>query len=197
MKPEVHIYLIAAVTLAVGCGEIDFDPQLSRAKESPAYASRQVSPPSSHQQAKPKNEETVQSPKTPEEPPAKAVKPAPAPVTPSPDKSLEDPVEKPSTLQPDALPEISKTSPIGAKTKETKETKKTKEDTLKLISDDPDKNLEVLNTALGRWIAEKGAMPERLEQLVMEQYLPMLPMEPIGKRFAIDPDKKIIILVGQ
>ena len=51
--------------------------------------------------------------------------------------------------------------------------------------------------ALKRWIAEKNVLPERLEQLVMEEYLPMLPMEPIGKKFAIDTDKKVIILVGQ
>ena len=51
--------------------------------------------------------------------------------------------------------------------------------------------------ALERWIAEKDVLPERLEQLVMEEYLPMLPMEPIGKRFTIDPDKKVIILVGK
>ncbi|MDP6034612.1 MAG: hypothetical protein QGG55_01075, partial [Verrucomicrobiota bacterium] len=78
-----------------------------------------------------------------------------------------------------------------------KESQETKENTLKLISDDPDKNLEVLNMALERWIAEKDVLPERLEQLVMEEYLPMLPMEPIGKRFTIDPDKKVIILVGK
>ena len=51
--------------------------------------------------------------------------------------------------------------------------------------------------ALELWITEKGTLPERLEQLVMEEYLPMLPMEPIGKRFAIDKDKRVIILVGQ
>jgi len=69
--------------------------------------------------------------------------------------------------------------------------------TLKLINDNPDKNLEVLNMALKRWIAEKGALPERLEQLVMEEYLPMLPMEPTGKRFTIDRVKKVIILVDK
>ena len=128
---------------------------------------------------------------TPEVLPAKIIKPAPAPVTPNSEKSPKESVKNPPTPEPVALPEIPKTSPPAAVSQETKE------DTFKLISDDPEKNLEVLNMALERWIAEKGALPDRLEQLVMEEYLPMLPMEPIGKRFTIDLDKKVIILVGK
>lgn len=65
----------------------------------------------------------------------------------------------------------------------------------KLISDNPEDNLEVLNMALERWIEKKGELPERLEQLVMEEFLPMLPMEPVGKTFAIDRNAKLVVLV--
>ncbi|MEC8927855.1 MAG: hypothetical protein VX705_01460, partial [Verrucomicrobiota bacterium] len=182
--------LIAALALAIGCAEMDFDPQFSQAEEPPAYASRKV-PPSISPQSKPGSTETENLFETPEVPPTKVIKPAPAPVTPNSGKSPRGTVKNPPTSEPEALPEITKTSPTDVESQESKE------DTLKLISDDPDKNLEVLNMALKRWIAEKGVLPERLEQLVMEEYLPMLPMEPIGKRFTIDPDKKIVILVGK
>ncbi|SVC08433.1 uncharacterized protein METZ01_LOCUS261287 [marine metagenome] len=190
MKSKRYFCLIAAVVLAVGCGEMDFDPQLSQSEKSPAYASRKAPTPVSPQ-AKPESTATENVPKVPEVPPTKVIKPAPAPVTPNSEKSPRELVKNQSTPEPVALPEIPKTSPPDAESQETKE------NTLKLISDDPDKNLEVLNMALERWIEEKGALPERLEQLVMEEYLPMLPMEPIGKRFTIDPDKKVIILVGK
>jgi hypothetical protein len=205
MKVKWPFCLIVAVALAFGCGEMGFDPQLSQAEESPAYASRKAPTPVSPQ-AKPESTVGENLPKVPEVPPARVVKPAPAPVTPSSEKSPKGTVKNPSTPEPVALPEIPKTLPPDVESeenkelqenKENKELQETKEDTLKLISDDPDKNLEVLNMALERWITEKGTLPERLEQLVMEEYLPMLPMEPIGKRFTIDTDKRIIILVGQ
>ncbi len=63
-----------------------------------------------------------------------------------------------------------------------------------LISDNPADNLEVLNAALIRWLATKGDLPERIEQLVMESFLPMLPMEPLGKTFSIDRAAKRIVL---
>ena len=204
MKLKWHSCLIVAGALAFGCGEMGFDPQLSQAEESSAYASRKAPTPVSPQ-AKPKSTATENLPKVPEVPPTKAIKPAPAPVTPNSSES----VGSPYTSEPVALPEIPKTLPPDVESeenkelqenkenKENKELQETKEDTLKLISDDPDKNLEVLNMALERWITEKGTLPERLEQLVMEEYLPMLPMEPIGKRFTIDTDKRVIIIVGQ
>ena len=190
MKSKRHFCLIAAVALTVGCGEMDFDPQLSQAEEPPAYASRQAPTPVSPQ-AKPENTAAENPSGTLEAPPTQVIKPAPAPVSPNSEESPKDSVENLSTPDPAALPEIPETKPPAGEPKETKE------DTLKLISDDPEKNLEVLNMALERWIAEKSVLPERLEQLVMEEYLPMLPMDPIGKRFAIDREKKIIILVRQ
>jgi len=67
----------------------------------------------------------------------------------------------------------------------------------KLLSDNPAENLEVLNMALEKWIQVKGELPERLEQLVMEEFLPMLPMEPVGQMFTIDRKTNKIVLVRQ
>ena len=67
----------------------------------------------------------------------------------------------------------------------------------KLISDDPEENLEVLNEALQMWLATKGELPERISDLVAEQLLPMLPMAPQGKIFKIDPDAKQVVLVAE
>lgn len=68
----------------------------------------------------------------------------------------------------------------------------------KLISTDPGDNLEVLNEALERWLAEKGALPERVGDLVGEQFLPMLPMAPLGKAFMIDAEnRRVIIIVAE
>ena len=68
----------------------------------------------------------------------------------------------------------------------------------KLISTDPGDNLEVLNEALERWLAEKGALPGRVSDLVGEQFLPMLPMAPLGKAFMIDAEnRRVIIIVAE
>ena len=66
----------------------------------------------------------------------------------------------------------------------------------KLISTDPNDNLEVLNEALERWLAEKGTLPERVSELVVEQFLPMLPMAPFGKVFMIDAENRRVFLVA-
>ena len=67
----------------------------------------------------------------------------------------------------------------------------------KLISTDPNDNLEVLNEALERWLAEKGTLPERVSELVGEQFLPMLPMAPLGKVFMIDAENRRVFLVAE
>jgi len=67
----------------------------------------------------------------------------------------------------------------------------------KLISTDPIDNLEVLNEALERWLAEKGTLPERVSELVGEQFLPMLPMAPLGKVFMIDAENRRVFLVAE
>jgi hypothetical protein len=65
----------------------------------------------------------------------------------------------------------------------------------KLISNNPDDNLEVLNEALERWLTQKGALPERMSDLVNEQFLPMLPMAPQGKTFSIDATNRRVVLI--
>ena len=67
----------------------------------------------------------------------------------------------------------------------------------KLISDDPEENLEVLNEALQMWLATKGELPEKISDLVAEQLLPMLPMAPQGKIFKIDREAKQVVLVAE
>jgi hypothetical protein len=66
----------------------------------------------------------------------------------------------------------------------------------KLISDDPEENLEVLNEALQMWLATKGKLPEKIGDLVTEQLLPMLPMAPQGKIFEIDREASQVVLVA-
>ena len=65
----------------------------------------------------------------------------------------------------------------------------------KLISNNPNDNLEVLNEALERWLTQKGALPERMSDLVNEQFLPMLPMAPQGKTFSIDAPTRRVVLI--
>jgi len=67
----------------------------------------------------------------------------------------------------------------------------------KLISHDSDDNLEVLNEALERWLTKKEALPERVGDLVNEQFLPMLPMAPEGKVFVIDAESRRVILIAE
>ena len=67
----------------------------------------------------------------------------------------------------------------------------------KLISDNPEENLEALNDALQAWIAAKGDLPEKISDLVAEELLPMLPMAPQGKIFTIDRDAKTVVLVAK
>ena len=65
----------------------------------------------------------------------------------------------------------------------------------KLISNNPDDNLEVLNEALERWLTQRGDLPERMSDLVNEQFLPMLPMAPQGKTFSIDAANQRVVLI--
>ena len=67
----------------------------------------------------------------------------------------------------------------------------------KLISNNSGDNLEVLNEALERWLTKKDALPERVGDLVNEQFLPMLPMAPEGKVFVIDAENRRVILIAE
>ena len=121
-------------------------------------------------------------------PPAKGTEPAeeetpkiqPLPAT----------VENPEVVPPKVEPSSPKTEPT--KPELTAEEIKNR----KLISDDPQENLEVLNQALDAWLATHEEMPEKIADLVMGDHLPMLPMAPVGQRFEIDPITKRIVLVA-
>ena len=69
--------------------------------------------------------------------------------------------------------------------------------TTRYIRDAKARALEVLNEALERWLAEKGTLPERVSELVVEQFLPMLPMAPLGKVFMIDTENRRVFLVAE
>ena len=121
-------------------------------------------------------------------PPAKGTEPAeeeapkiqPLPAT----------VENPEVVPPKVEPTSPKTEP--AKPELTPEEIKNR----KLISDDPQENLEVLNQALDAWLATHEELPEKIADLVMGDHLPMLPMAPVGQRFEIDQITKRIVLVA-
>ena len=66
----------------------------------------------------------------------------------------------------------------------------------KIISDDPEENLEVLNQALDAWLATHEELPEKIADLVIGDHLPMLPMAPVGQRFEIDQITKRVVLVA-
>ena len=66
----------------------------------------------------------------------------------------------------------------------------------KLISDDPEENLEVLNQALDAWLATHEELPEKIADLVIGDHLPMLPMAPVGQRFEINQITKRVVLVA-
>ena len=104
-------------------------------------------------------------------------------------------VENPEVNQPKTEP----TEPAPPKTEpsEPTEPEQTPEDikNRKLISDDPQENLEVLNDALDAWLATHDELPEKVADLVMGEPLPMLPMAPVGQRFEIDRITKRVVLV--
>jgi len=172
--------MVAALLAACGQGPQDIAQNPSTQPEQPEPSNVEEADPSP-QTLKPISEPPVTSPEggTPTEPevePPTEVKPVP----PEPPKEVEPPTT-PRVPAPGQA-ELSEAELIARK----------------LISTDPGDNLEVLNEALERWLAEKGALPERVSDLVGEQFLPMLPMAPLGKAFMIDAEnRRVIIIVAE
>ena len=172
--------MVAAVLAACGQGPQDIAQNPSTQLEQPEPSNVEEADPSP-QTLKPISEPPVTSPEggTPTQPevePPSQVKPVP----PEPPKEVEPPTT-PRVPAPGQA-ELSEAELIARK----------------LISTDPGDNLEVLNEALERWLAEKGALPERVSDLVGEQFLPMLPMAPLGKAFMIDAEnRRVIIIVAE
>ena len=172
--------MVAAVLAACGQGPQDIAQNPSTQPEQPEPSNEEEADPSP-QTLKPISEPPVTSPEggtltQPEVEPPTEVKPVP----PEPPKEVEPP-PTPRVPAPGQA-ELSEAELIARK----------------LISTDPGDNLEVLNEALERWLAEKGALPERVSDLVGEQFLPMLPMAPLGKAFMIDAEnRRVIIIVAE
>ena len=170
--------MVAAVLAACGQGPQDVAQNPSTQPEQPEPSNVEEANPSP-QTLKPISEPPITSPEegTPTQPevePPTEVKPVP----PEPPKEVVQPTT-PRVPAPGQA-ELSEAELIARK----------------LISTDPGDNLEVLNEALERWLAEKGALPKRVSDLVGEQFLPMLPMAPLGKAFMIDSDNRRVILVA-
>ena len=127
---------------------------------------------------------------TPTEPVQQPVEPTPVepikPVEPTPVEPVEPqpPVKPIPATKPEENPPDTNLSPAEIVAR-------------KLVSDNPEENLEVLNNAIAQWIAEKGELPEKIGDLVAGELLPMLPMAPQGKIFSIDRDAKMIVLVAK
>jgi hypothetical protein len=115
------------------------------------------------------------------EPPAKGTEPAE--VEPPKIQPLPTTVENPEVVPPKTEPAKPELTPEEIKAR-------------KLISDDPEENLEVLNQALDAWLATHEELPEKIADLVMGDHLPMLPMAPVGQRFEIDQITKRVVLVA-
>ena len=191
-----QLCLFVGIGILVGCSQEGWDvaqaPESARDNKVPATP---VPAPS----------ETVT---TPEESPVKpevtqpltSVSPEenPFPVTP-PNPTPVEIIEPVATNDPPVVPEPPQ--PVNPVTPETQseEGALSPADIIarKLISTDPEENLEVLNEALEAWVTQKGGLPEKLSDMVNGELLPMLPMAPEGKAFIIDRDAKRIVLAAK
>jgi len=122
--------------------------------------------------------------------PKKTIPPEPEPVKSVPaDPPKADPGTEPTK------PEVTTPEPTKVASPDEEELSPAELIARKLISNNPDDNLEVLNEALERWLTQRGDLPERMSDLVNEQFLPMLPMAPQGKTFLIDAANQRVVLI--
>ena len=117
------------------------------------------------------------------------------PVEPEPVKSVPTIPPKTDLVTKPAKPEVITPEPTKVASPDEEELSPAELNARKLISDNPDDNLEVLNEALEQWLTQKGDLPERMSDLVNEQFLPMLPMAPQGKSFSIDATNRRVVLI--
>ena len=196
-----QLCLILGIGILAGCGQEVWDvaqaPEESR--ENPATSPANPTPvsptPAAHPEEIPAKPEEVQP-----QPPTPPVNPEenPFPVTP-PNPSPVEIIEPVATNEPPVV--VPPVQPVDPTTPETQ----SEEGALspaeiiarKLISANPEENLEVLNEALEAWITQKGALPEKLSDMVNGELLPMLPMAPEGKAFIIDRAAKRIVLAAK
>ena len=120
---------------------------------------------------------------TPPEPSAKGTEPPKVQPLPTTVENPEEGLPKVEPTPPETEPAEPELTPEEIKAR-------------KLISDDPEENLEVLNQALDAWLATHEELPEKIADLVIGDHLPMLPMAPVGQRFEIDQITKRVVLVA-
>jgi len=163
--------LVFCVLFLAGCGQGSGDVAQSRSTGDPSTQAPSASPEASS----PPTQITAPEKTTPSKPePSKPEPSKPEPSKPEPSKPEPSPSEEPIKVpSPDELT------------------------ARKLISNNSGDNLEVLNEALERWLTKKDALPERVGDLVNEQFLPMLPMAPEGKVFVIDAENRRVILIAE
>ena len=182
---KLGITMVVAILVSCGQGPQKVDQAPSTQPPEPAQPDQsnvEVSDPSA-QALKPINEPPAASPKgvTPNQP----IQP----------ESVQPTEVKPS--QPEQPEEVGQPTKPRVPAPGQSELSEAELIARKLISTDPNDNLEVLNGALERWLAEKGTLPERVSELVGEQFLPMLPMAPLGKVFMIDAENRRVFLVAE
>ena len=192
-----QLCLLVGICILAGCSQERWDvaqaPENARENPAPvnpvpAPEAPEVSP--KENPVKPEVTLPPTPPVIPEENPFPVTPPNPTPVeiiepvaTNKPPVGVE-PVQPTNPATPEVQPEEGALSPAEIIAR-------------KLISSDPEENLEVLNEALEAWIAQKGGLPEKLSDMVNGELLPMLPMAPQGKAFIIDRDAKRIVLAAK
>ena len=139
--------------------------------------------------AEPQPQPTVEPTVNPVQAPGENVTPLTQPEVTAPPETKPPEVIEPIVVEP--LPKPTEPTPVDPNLSPAEIVAR------KLISDNPEENLEVLNDALQAWIAAKGDLPEKISDLVAEELLPMLPMAPQGKIFTIDRDAKTVVLVAK
>ena len=191
-----QLCLFVGIGILVGCSQEGWDvaqaPESARDNKVPATPVPAPSETVTTPEENPVKPEVTQplTPVSPEENPFPVTPPNPTPV---------EIIEPVATNDPPVVPEPPQ--PVNPVTPETQ----SEEGALspaeiiarKLISTDPEENLEVLNEALEAWVTQKGGLPEKLSDMVNGELLPMLPMAPEGKAFIIDRDAKRIVLAAK
>jgi hypothetical protein len=60
-----------------------------------------------------------------------------------------------------------------------------------------DPNIEMLTIAISGYFSAKGTVPKDVDELVRAKFLERAPTPPPGKKYAVDPVKRIVKVVSQ
>jgi outer membrane biosynthesis protein TonB len=184
--------LFLCALILAGCSQESVNVAQAHSNDDPPAQAPSVSP----KVSLPPTQITAPDKTTPVNPEPANPEPAnPEPANPEP-ANPEPANPEPANPEP-AKPEVTPSGPKKAVPPDQEELSPAEVIARKLISHDSDDNLEVLNEALERWLTKKEALPERVGDLVNEQFLPMLPMAPEGKVFVIDAENRRVILIAE